>query len=292
MHKEDRDSVGRRALESAAARAAARAEAIVASLRVGEPTSAEVFEAFAEFDSLPLDVVRHALASWMGPLTDVERMDNATRVAHGLPLHPLRLQTLEVAKDADVLDQGPIAEEQLRLAGKTWDGKDLAPEDRLDDEIEGSFAGTLERHVLADVDAPGKPLFDVLLFADHAGVVFDAGTTTQVAFIAYGTVEMRDRRTAVGIEQAIAAPVAATPVAVEQETAAISTPTRRPAASAKMTPAKTAKPKQVAAAKTPAKKPAAKKPVAKKAAPKKAAPKKAAPKKTAKKAAKKAARTR
>ncbi|MDB4996454.1 MAG: Histone H1-like protein [Myxococcaceae bacterium] len=250
MTKQDRHPVSPRALDAAAA----RAEAIVSSLRVGEPSSAEVFEAFAEFDALPRDVVRNALSSWMGPLTDVERMDNATRVAHGLPLHPLRLRTLEITKDADVLDGGPIAEEQLRLAGKTWDGVDLAPEDRLDGELEGSFAGTLERHVFADADAPGNtPLFDVLLFAEHAGVVFDAGTTKQIALIAYGKVETRDRRTALGIEQAIAAPpahvaaahvapahvapahVAPVVVAAVEAAGFVQAPARKPRAAAKMT---------------------------------------------------------
>jgi hypothetical protein len=250
MTKQDRHPASPRVLDAAAA----RAEAIVSSLRVGEPSSAEVFEAFAEFDALPRDVVRDALASWMGPLTDTERMDNATRVAHGLPLHPLRLRTLEITKDADVLDGGSIAEEQLRLAGKTWDGVDLAPEDRLDGELEGSFAGTLERHVLADADAPGNtPLFDVLLFAEHAGVVFDAGTTKQIALIAYGKVETRDRRTALGIEQAIAAPtsmadapIAEAPVAQAPEAPAVvvaaaaaagfvQAPARKPRTAAKMT---------------------------------------------------------
>jgi hypothetical protein len=292
MNKEHRDPDSRRALEAAAA----RAEAIVASLRVGEPTSAEVFEAFAEFDALPLDVVRRALASWMGPLTDVDRMDNATRVAHGLPLHPLRLVTLEIAKDADILDHGPVAEEQLRLAGKTWDGADLAPEDRLDGEVDGSFAGTLERHVLADADAPGIPLFDVLLFAEHAGLVFDAGTSKQVAFIAYGMVEMRDRRTAVAIQQAIAAPAEAptaaraivpeAPIAeVPREVRAVEAPKRKPRPAQKMMAAATRPaPKRAAAAKKSAPKKAAKKAVTK-------AVKKTA-KKTAKKAAKKSARSR
>ena len=110
-------------------------------------------------------------------------------------------------KDADILDLGAVAEEQLRLAGNSWDGADLAPEERLDGELEGSFAGTLERRVLADADAPGDtPLFDVLLFAEDSGVVFAAGSANVVALIAYGKVEMRDRRTRAAIEEAIAAP--------------------------------------------------------------------------------------
>jgi hypothetical protein len=186
-----------------------RAKAIVAFLRTGEPSSADVFEAFWQLDALPVDAVRDALAAWTGPLPDLDRLDSATRIAHGLPLRPLRLRTLSVTRDADVLDLGPVVEEQLRLAGKSWDGADLPPEERLDGEVEGSFAGTLERRVLADAEAPGDtPLYDVLLFAEDAGVVFAAGTATVVALIAYGKVEMRDRRARVALEKAITAPAA------------------------------------------------------------------------------------
>jgi hypothetical protein len=181
-----------------------RAREIVASLRAADP--ADVFDAFRQLDALPLDDVRDALASWTGPLPDLDRLDPAVRRALGLPPRPLRLRTLSVARDADVLDLGPVAEEQVRLAGKSWDGADLAPEERLDGELEGSFAGTLERRVLGDADAPGEtPLFDVLLFAEDSGVVFAAGTTNVVALIAYRKVEMRDRRARVAIEEALAA---------------------------------------------------------------------------------------
>src|SRR5439155_8197782 len=97
------------------------------------------------------------------------------------------------------------AEEQLRIAGKSWDGLDLAPEERLDEEVDGNFAGTLERRVLAStVEGSEVPLFDVLLFAGDAGVVFRAGTPEIVALIAYGRVEMRDVRTRTAIEDALA----------------------------------------------------------------------------------------
>lgn len=145
---------------------ASRAKAIVASLQEGDPSSAEVFDAFWQLDELPVDVVRDAVASWMGPLPDLDRLDVATRLALELPLRPLRLKTLSVDRDADILDLGPVAEEQLRLAGRSWDGADLTPEERLDGELEGSFAGTLERRVLAGAEASvAVPLFDVLLFA-------------------------------------------------------------------------------------------------------------------------------
>jgi hypothetical protein len=185
---------------------ARRARELVASFGAAEsahPT--DVFEALSELDALPVDDVRAALAETTGPQPDVDRLDTPTRFALGIPLRPLRLRTLSVTTDADVLDLGPVAEEQLRLAGKTWDGVDRAPEERLDGELEDSFAGTLKRLVLGDADAPGDPpRFDVLLFAEDSGVVFAAGTTHVVALIAYRKVELRDRRTRIAIEEALA----------------------------------------------------------------------------------------
>jgi hypothetical protein len=228
--------------------AARRAREIVEAVRGGEQT--DVFDVMWQLDELPRDEVRAALTAWTGPLPDPDRLDAATSRAHGLPPRPLQLRTLSVVRDADVLDLGPLAEEQLRLAGKSWDGADLPPEDRLDGELEDSFAGTLERRVLGDADAAGGgPLFDVLLFAEDAGVVFAAGTTKVLALIAYGKVETRDRRLRSAIEAALAS-VVDEPVA------------------------KKAVVKRVIAKKAVAKRTAAKKTAAKKAAKKKAAKKK------------------
>jgi hypothetical protein len=233
--------------------AARRAREIVEAVRGGERT--DVFDVMWQLDELPRDEVRAVLTDWTGPLPDPDRLDAATSRAHGLPPRPLQLRTLSVVRDADVLDLGPLAEEQLRLAGKSWDGADLAPEDRLDGELEDSFAGTLERRVLGDADAAGDgPLFDVLLFAEDAGVVFAAGTTKVLALIAYGKVETRDRRLRSGIEAALSghrgpASLEAAPMATVAKTAV-------------------------------AKRAGAKKAVAKKSAAKRAAPKKAAKKKS------------
>ena len=303
---------------------ARRAREIVASLRVDEP--ADVFEAFWQLDSLPIDDVRDALVAWTGPLPDVDRLDTARRLALGLPLRPLRLRALSVATDADILDLGPVAEEQLRLAGKSWDGAELAAEDRLDGERDDSFAGTVERRVLADAEAPGDtPVFDVLLFAEDSGVVFAAGTTNVVALIAYRKVEMRDRRTRIALEEAltpvevvppsgvvalaevqaeetsVAAPIAkrrsaaAKPVAKKtaaRKAAVKQASTRKPAAkktTAEMATVKKTTAKKATVKKTTTKKPAAKKATAKKPAAKKAIAKKPAVAKTAKKAVKNAA---
>ena len=181
-----------------------RARAIVESL--DKLSSEDVFKAFEELDELPSDVVRAALEGSTGPAPDPERLDDAMRRAHGFPARPLRLRTLAVTKDADIFDLGPIVEQQLRLAGKAWDGRDLEPEERLDGEVEDSFAGTLEHHVLVDAEHPAAPLFDVLRYAGDAGTIFRAGTTEIVGAIAYGVVEMKDRRARVAIQEALAHP--------------------------------------------------------------------------------------
>ncbi|MBK6696709.1 MAG: hypothetical protein IPG50_31635 [Myxococcales bacterium] len=204
---------------------AKRPQAIVAPFNTGKVDVTEIFGAFAELDALSEELVQSELGAWLGPVPNLDAMDNRERRAQGLPLRPLRLTAVSVATDADVLDLGPIAEEQLRLAGKSWDGQDLAPEDRLDGELEGSFAGTLERRVLADADAKrNTPLFDVLLFADDAGIVFEAGTTRQVALIAYRKVEMKDGRTRRAIEDAIGVPAVPSSVAPPAAASAPSMP--------------------------------------------------------------------
>ena len=242
---------------------ALRARAIVASLRAGEPSSEEVFAAFEELDGLPVEVVRSALGAWIGPVREQDPVDDATRLARNLPSRPLRLRTLAIVKDADLLDLGPIAEEQLRLAGLSFDGADLPAEERLDGEMEGSFAGGLEHRVLADADAQREqPLFDVLLYAEDAGVVFRAGTTDLIGMISYGSVEMSDRRARAAIQEALAstsvvgAVVEAVLAAVVEVVAAVveeeAPETPDPPAPAKA-PAKTAA-KRTTAKKTTAKK--------------------------------------
>lgn len=299
---------------------AERAQAIVDSLREGDPSSEEMYEAFWDLDALPVEYVREALASWVGPLPDPSRLDHATRLRHGMPLPPLRLHTRSVERDADILDAGPVAEEQLRLAGKSWDGADLSAEERLDGEVEGSFAGSIERRVLVDRDAGDAPLYDVLLLGDESGVVFNAGTLKVAALIAGRRVELLDRRHRVAIEAALAepaesvvapkamaleAPKHAEPVRPEESSAeepipaVIAKPAEKPtqlslgleappleeAAPAKAEEAVSAPPaprKKLAAKKTTAKKAIAKKSAApKKAAAKKASAKKAPAKKTA-----------
>ncbi|HVJ88674.1 MAG TPA: hypothetical protein VM580_02655 [Labilithrix sp.] len=280
-----------------------RAMAIVEALRKrsGDEGGEDVFAAFEELDQLPPDVVCAALSDWTGPAPDPVRLDDATRRAHGFPPRPLRLRTVSLVRDADIFDLGPFAEEQLRLAGRTWDGADLSAEERLDGESPGSFAGTLEHRVLAEAspNAANAPLFDVLLYADNAGSIFRAGTTELVGAIAYGVVEMKDRRARIAIQQALQSPAeldAATPSAVaaeaatpklsaEQKKTSKTTEKARPV-KAKPTAAGKAK-KKAAASRATSKTTASKK--AKEPAVKPTAPKKAEAKKTT--AAKKAVTT-
>jgi len=289
-----------------------RARAIIASFETVEASSDPVFTAFAELDALPEEVVREALASWAGPLPDPARLDDATRRAHGMPPRPLELCTLRVSRDADILDLGPVAEEQLRLAGKSWDGMDLAAEDRLDGEVDGALAGPVERRVLGDrTSRVESPLFDALLFAGDAGIVFTAGTTQVVAMIAYGKIESRDRRVRVALEAALTSEASVTrrEGAPARESSASGTTREiagpRPAAPRVVVPARPTAPSresnvlgQVATREdvtkvTEKKAATAKKTAAKKTAAKKTAAKKTKPAKkgSAKKTAAKSART-
>lgn len=154
-----------------------RAEQIVARLREEPETADEVFDAFQELDALPVDVVREAFEGWLGPQ----------------PTSPPRpgLVILAETRDADILDLGSVAESQLRVAGRTWDGIDREPEERLDGELEDSFAGSLEHLVLGE-PSEKRPLFDVVRFFGDTGVVFRAGTLECLGFIADGRVDIVD----------------------------------------------------------------------------------------------------
>ena len=178
----------------------ARAKAIVAQLSAGTASAEDVFAAFEELDHMPADVVRTAFEPWTGPAPDLERLDDAVRRAHRLPLRTPRLRILSSMRDADILDLGEVAESQIRAAGKTWDGLDLDAFDRLDGERAESFAGSLERRVLGEVG--DKPLYDAILF-NHGAVVFRAGTTHVAAVVADQRVESTDRAARPALELAL-----------------------------------------------------------------------------------------
>jgi len=227
---------------------AAKAGAIVRRLQQGLMSSEEVFAAFAELDALPPEVAKAALAEAVGPAPDPAALDPEIRRAHGLPPPPLELVERRVVRDADVLELDALAHEQLRAAGKAWDGLDLEPEERLDGEREDTFAGTLVVRTFADAKS-NTPLFDVFTYGADSGTVFRAGTTDVVGAIAYGTVEMGDRRARTALQRAIsAAPSEAVTLATTPPPAEAAK-TRRGAAAATK--------KKAASADAPAKKKAA-----------------------------------
>lgn len=260
----------------------ARAKAIVARLSEGNASSDEVFAAFEELDRLPPDVVRGAFEPWTGPAPDLEGLDDQVRRAHRLPLRTPRLAVLESTRDADVLDAGDIAEQQLRIAGKAWDGQDLDAFERLDGERDDSFAGKLERRVLGE---SGRAVYDVYLFGEGAGVFFRAGTTAVLGIIADHLVETTDRPAREALERALKdAPAAVERVPQQQLALPLTAPAAVPAKpevteEAETEEAETEAPAPKKKKKTAAKKKTASKPAAKPAAKKKAAA--AAPKKKA-----------
>jgi hypothetical protein len=270
-----------------------RAKRIVAALSGGLATSEEVFEAFAALDSLDSKAVIEALRPWTGEASDPESLDDELRRAHGFPPRRPRLRTRSIVRDADVLDLGDVAEEQLRLAGKSYDGRDLLAEERLDGEVEGSFAGTLEVHTLVDEGAPDDardvPRFEVYFFAGDAGAIFRAGTTEIVGGISYGAVEMKDRVLREAITAALAAgirePTQKAPAAGREHV--VDHAAEVEAASAQTTKvtttkasAKKASAKKATAEKAPVKKATATKTTAEKAPAKKASAKKTTAEKT------------
>src|SRR5688572_9580918 len=215
-----------------------RARSLIASLREGMESSDAVFDAFHELDALPLDVVREELAPWVGAQPDLDRLDQETRQAHRFPPRSLRLRTLTLVRDADFLDLGPIAEAQLRLAGQHWEGCDRSPEERLDGELDGSFAGTLEYRVLGEYETP---LFDVLRYEGDSGIIFASGTTKVIGAIADGCIEVAERRTRDAIREALApveAPPAPKRASTKKKTAAKKKSTTAKKTTAKKTRAK------------------------------------------------------
>ncbi|MCC6559402.1 MAG: hypothetical protein IT372_41300 [Polyangiaceae bacterium] len=74
--------------------------------------------------------------------------------------------------------------EQLRLAGKAYDGEDLPVEARLagdePEHEEGSFLGFCNLYKVVDGD---RHLYDAWIYMVDSGTIFRAGTTEKVAEI-------------------------------------------------------------------------------------------------------------
>jgi hypothetical protein len=266
----------------------------------------DVYELFAQLDALPKDTVLAALASTTGPSRPPEELDDDLRRVHGFPEPPLRLTCTRVVKATAEMRLGETTVEQIERACTTWDGLVLPFATRL--AAGSEFAGKVEHHTFDDLE--GMPQYDIVLLHGDSGAIFRAGETDVFGTIAYGKVEVLDRRERRGLQAALdgetaeVAPVAPpAPVeAAEEEAAAEDIAAEAPAPRTKaVTRKKVAAPKEkavVAKTKAAPKKKAAAAPKKKAAAaPEKkaaAAPKKkaaAAPKKktAAKKATKKKA---
>jgi hypothetical protein len=93
------------------------------------------------------------------------------------------LRFLNPRKPRSADELSPTQKEQLRLAGKLYDGNDLDPAERLSPEREpgpdgGGFAGFLE---LWDLEEDGEPRYEAFLYVVDSGTVFRRGTTEIVA---------------------------------------------------------------------------------------------------------------
>ncbi len=257
----------------------------VASILEGldkNPPGAEVFEAFDELDALPADVVRAVLTSVTGPQPAPEQLDEATREAHGFPPPPLVLVCTRASKPSRAEELNRIEQQQLRHAGMMWDGQDLPASQRLaPNGGEASFAGALE---LKTFSGDGVALFDALLYGQGSGAIFKTGTSDCVGAVAYGVVEMKDKRARVGLQAVLETPppaaIAKAAIPVQAELfprEVLMPPALAPVAKRPATVKKAVAKKPVA--KKAAKKAVAKKPVVKKAVVKKAVAKKAVAKK-------------
>ncbi len=85
--------------------------------------------------------------------------------------------------EREITDAGglsPIEREQLRAAGRLYDGEDLDAEARLadDDQEETSFRGFCTLWRVVDGD---EPRYDAWLYQVDSGTFFRAGTTEVVA---------------------------------------------------------------------------------------------------------------
>jgi hypothetical protein len=96
-------------------------------------------------------------------------------------------------------DLTKVEREQLRIAGKGYDGLDLPADQRLAEpkdprQESPSFAGSLEiRHI---ADAKGTVLYDMLLYMADAGSIFRAGTTESIGGINQGGVDLLEKQPA------------------------------------------------------------------------------------------------
>jgi|GEM_PF-3203650 len=105
----------------------------------------------------------------------------------------LRFRDKRTIASADELT--PIEREQLRVAGKRYDGEDLPAETRLvpigpDDYMEGSFAASCTLWRIVDGD---RHVYDAWFYMGDSGTFFVAGTSEDVAAVIQCGLQCNDR---------------------------------------------------------------------------------------------------
>lgn len=193
-----------------------------------------------------------------------------------------------------VEELNPKEREQLRVAGKFYDGSDLPAESRLAGGVDEDDGSLFDTELWKVVDG-GRHLYDVWFYMTDSGTFFRAGTTEDVAMVIQSGLECEDAalRTELGAAMVEAkllpqsdGSYAEFAAVLEAQGGGSKKPAKKAAAKAPAPaakkPAAAKKPTKPAAKKPAEKKPAAKKPAAKKPAAKKPAAKKPAAKKPAK----------
>jgi hypothetical protein len=105
---------------------------------------------------------------------------------------PTSLTLAKVFEPRTLGELDDVQKEQLRLAGLSYDGRDLPADARLaDDESETTFLGFLEFRTITDDE--GRPRYDALLYKIDRGIVFEAGTTNAIGAVVECVVDVPDR---------------------------------------------------------------------------------------------------
>jgi hypothetical protein len=194
---------------------ARRGRALLAALEHQLPTTA-VDRGLALVDEFPSALLTEAILQYADHSDLPKRLvvEKLRVVAKKHPIvaealagepEPVDLRCTEFFKPARIDDLTEVQREQLRLAGKAWDGKDLAAEDRLaEDGGESSFTGLVQFRTLADME--GKPLFDALLYMGDSGSIYKTGTTERIGSVREGTLDIPDRALKEALQLVLYAP--------------------------------------------------------------------------------------
>jgi hypothetical protein len=176
-----------------------------------------------------------------------------------------------------VEELNPTEREQLRVAGRFYDGDDRSAAERLAGGVVEGDGSLFDTELWKVVDGD-RHLYDAWFYMGDSGTFFRAGTTEDVAMVIQGGLECEDPviRGQLGPAMVEASLLPESDASYAEFAAALEA--QGGGGSAEQPPKGKGGAKQ-AASKAPAKKAPAKKAPAKKAPAKKAAPKKAAPKK-------------